>query len=178
MQREKEKEDDRETRGAMSWKQTSKKPDTPGGSWRDLAQDQSAWRSHVGGLCPRRGDKDFDWLLNWKKTESRFETTKVASDYRRINPQRYMVLFVNMGFPRVIVLFWGNFRFCCKLCHLHFWWMQCLPAHSSHTLLSWKSEANSFETHCTISQRFLSFQTTSAKTSDCTKRINDNWRDE
>ena len=25
-----------------------------------LAQDRSAWRSHVGGLCPRRGDEGFD----------------------------------------------------------------------------------------------------------------------
>ena len=25
-----------------------------------LAQDHSAWQTHVGDLCPRRGDKDFD----------------------------------------------------------------------------------------------------------------------
>ena len=37
-------------------------------SWRQLgrlAQDRNAWRNHVGGLCPRRGDEGFDWLIAW-----------------------------------------------------------------------------------------------------------------
>ena len=45
----------------MIWKPTSKKLVTLVDSWR-MAQDWSAWWSHVGGLCSRRGDEDFDFL--------------------------------------------------------------------------------------------------------------------
>ena len=39
-----------------------------GYTWRQLEklpEDRSAWRSHVGGLCLRRGDVGFDWLIVW-----------------------------------------------------------------------------------------------------------------
>ena len=55
------KEDDRETHGAMIWKPTSKKLAT---QLERLAQDQSALRSPVSGLCPRRGDEGFEWLTD------------------------------------------------------------------------------------------------------------------
>ena len=39
-----------------------------GHNWRRLErliQDRRVWLSDVGGLCPRRGDEGFAWLIDW-----------------------------------------------------------------------------------------------------------------
>ena len=56
----KEKEDDRETPGATTWKQTPKKLDTAGESWRDWLRIQVPGGFMLAAYTTGGGDRGFD----------------------------------------------------------------------------------------------------------------------
>ena len=60
------KGDDRETRGAAIWKQTSKKLETAGDIWRDSIKTEMPGGILLAAYGPQGTTKSLiDWLIDW-----------------------------------------------------------------------------------------------------------------